>query len=60
MEATSTVFRSNPSRKSNRELERAEALTRAVSGQTMSNYPAIASVNLIWPLLIFSFGPTLW
>jgi hypothetical protein len=20
----------------------------------------IASVNLIWPLLIFSFGPTLW
>src|SRR5258708_8770972 len=21
---------------------------------------AIASVNLIWPLLIFSFGPTLW
>jgi hypothetical protein len=19
-----------------------------------------ASVNLIWPLLIFSFGPTLW
>ena len=22
-------------------------------------YP-VASVNLIWPLLIFSFGPTLW
>jgi hypothetical protein len=21
---------------------------------------AVASVNLIWPLLIFSFGPTLW
>jgi hypothetical protein len=21
---------------------------------------AYASVNLIWPLLIFSFGPTLW
>jgi hypothetical protein len=21
---------------------------------------AAASVNLIWPLLIFSFGPTLW
>jgi antirestriction protein ArdC len=41
MEATGTVFRSNPSRKSNREQERAEALTRAVSGQTMSNYPAI-------------------
>src|SRR6266849_10884247 len=41
MEATGTVFRSNPSRKSNREPERAEALTRAVSGQTMSNYPAI-------------------
>jgi hypothetical protein len=20
----------------------------------------VASVNLIWPLLIFSFGPTLW
>ena len=20
----------------------------------------LASVNLIWPLLIFSFGPTLW
>ena len=41
MEATGTVFGSNPSRKSNREQERAEALTRAVSGQTMSNYPAI-------------------
>ena len=41
MEATGTVFRSNSSRKSNREQERAEALTRAVSGQTMSNYPAI-------------------
>jgi hypothetical protein len=41
MEATGTVFRSIPSRKSNREQERAEALTRAVSGQTMSNYPAI-------------------
>src|SRR6266852_6793515 len=41
MEATGTVFRSNPSRKSNREHERAVALTRAVSGQTMSNYPAI-------------------
>jgi hypothetical protein len=25
------------------------------------SYPTIvASVNLIWPLLIFSFGPTLW
>jgi antirestriction protein ArdC len=41
MEATGTVFRSNPSRKSNSEQEREEALTRAVSGQTMSNYPAI-------------------
>ena len=41
MEATGTVFRSNSSRKSSREQERAEALTRAVSGQTMSNYPAI-------------------
>jgi antirestriction factor ArdC-like protein len=41
MEATGTVFRSNSSRKSNRKQERAEALTRAVSGQTMSNYPAI-------------------
>ena len=41
MQATRTVFRSNPTRKSNREQERAEALTRAVSGQTMSNYPAI-------------------
>ncbi len=41
MEATGTVVRSNSSRKSNREQERAEALTRAVSGQTMSNYPAI-------------------
>ena len=41
MEATGTVFRSNPSRKSSREQEREEALTRAVSGQTMSNYPAI-------------------
>src|SRR2546427_12238066 len=41
MEATGTVFRNNPSRKSNREHEREEALTRAVSGQTMSNYPAI-------------------
>jgi len=41
MEATGTVFRSNPPRKSNREQERAAALTRAVSGQAMSNYPAI-------------------
>ncbi len=24
------------------------------------NRKALASVNLIWPLLIFSFGPTLW
>lgn len=42
MEATGTVVRSNSSRKSNREQERAEALSRAVSGQTMSNYPAIS------------------
>jgi hypothetical protein len=41
MEAAATVFRSSPYSKSNREQERAEALTRAVSGQAMSNYPAI-------------------
>ena len=23
-------------------------------------FAEVASVNLIWPLLIFSFGPTLW
>jgi hypothetical protein len=23
-------------------------------------FKCFASVNLIWPLLIFSFGPTLW
>lgn len=41
MEATGTLFRSNSPGKSNRDEERAEALSRAVSGQTMSNYPAI-------------------
>src|SRR5438309_1272825 len=41
MQATRTVFRSNPTRKSSREQERGDALTRAVSGQTVSNYPAI-------------------
>src|SRR5713101_3825422 len=39
METASRVFRSNSSRKSNQ--ERADALTRAACGQTMSNYPAI-------------------
>jgi antirestriction protein ArdC len=41
MEATATVFRSTPYRKSNSEQERAEALTRAVSVLTTSNYLAI-------------------
>src|SRR5260370_25637546 len=41
MEATAILHRSKSHSKLSREQERAEALTRAVSGQTMSNYPAI-------------------
>ncbi len=41
MQAEAILHRSTFPRKPNREQERAEALTRAVSGQTMSNYPAI-------------------
>jgi putative DNA primase/helicase len=29
-------------------------------GKTLFDFEPVASVNLIWPLLIFSFGPTLW
>src|SRR5216684_8891453 len=39
--ASPILQRSTSHSKSSREQERAEALTRAVSGQTMSNYPAI-------------------
>ena len=41
METTGRVFRSNPPRKSNREQERAEALARAIHGQSFGNFPAI-------------------
>src|SRR5260370_12871630 len=41
MEATAILHRSKSHSKLSREQERAEALKRAVSGQTMSNYPAI-------------------
>ena len=43
METTGRVFRSNPPRKSNRDEERVEALSRAVHGQSFGNFPAIFS-----------------
>jgi hypothetical protein len=45
-----------------RNVESAEqALLAATEAMPEEKYSfALASVNLIWPLLIFSFGPTLW
>ena len=37
-------------------VEKISAITITVNDMARS----VASVNLIWPLLIFSFGPTLW
>ena len=36
------------------------SVTQRVGTMAQRGDPILASVNLIWPLLIFSFGPTLW